>query len=124
MRAQVHGHGLIPLRHGVAVEFVASVVGGIVDQHGNIAMRLGRLRYRGLERFDIGNVAFDEKRSAPVFCLHLFDKARGVGALHEGRICALRHEAVGQRRADARSAAGDEDAAVPQVVEGCVSCHQ
>jgi hypothetical protein len=47
-----------------------------------------------------------------------------AGTLDKRYLGALRHETVGQRRTDARPAAGNEDAGVLQVVEGCVSGHQ
>jgi hypothetical protein len=97
---------------------VAGVVGGVVHQHGDRPVRRRRLRHRRLQRRDVGDVARDEQRRVGMAGAELRHEVARVRALHEGDPAALRGEALGQARADARAAAGDEDALASEVMEG------
>ncbi|PIL13613.1 hypothetical protein P775_27005 [Puniceibacterium antarcticum] len=84
------------------------VVGGIVHQHADRPLHLRHLCNGPLQRLDIGDIAGHEQRRTAIFRLHLRDKISRVRALHKPDPGALRQKAFAQRRADPRSAAGDE----------------
>ena len=101
------------------LDLVAQVVGGVVDQHGDRAVRRGRLRHRRLQGGDVGDVAGDEQRRG---CRGVRRPRRQKAVASErwtkATCAALGEEAFGQRRADAGAAAGDEDRLAVKVGEG------
>ena len=108
MMPQIDILHVIPLLDGEAVERVAIIPGGVVDQHLDGSMRLGRFGDGVLERGDVGHVAGDEQRTAAIGRLQPVAERRRIGALHEGDLGPLRDEPLGQIFADPRSAARDE----------------
>src|SRR5262249_21370619 len=93
---------------GDLVDRVAIVVRGVVDENVERAVRLDVATDRFLQAGNVGEVDALEARLAA----EARDQSQRIrlGNVEEGHIGALAHEAVGQTRADARAAAGDQDA--------------
>ena len=89
--------------------FVALIVGGIVDQHGDRAMGRSRTGQRLFQRRGIGDVAGQEQRAVLRRRRHLITSGTGGRALAEGNLGTMTQETLGQCGTNARAAAGDEN---------------
>ena len=105
----------VPVLFADLVDVFALVVGRVVDEDRDRPEALADLLHRRLERGDVGQVALEEERrgsgSAEL-------RRERLGRLDldvdEGDVRPLPDEGFDDRRADARSAAGDEDDFVEQ----------
>jgi hypothetical protein len=112
---QVDRHRPVPVGLGDFGEATAGVVGGVVDQRADRPQALARLLHRRFERGEIGEVAFDEQRLLTARARPLNHLRRPLRVdVDEGDVGALGGEGLDHRRADSRSAAGNEDDAVMQ----------
>ena len=62
--AQVHRHALVPVIDGDILDLVPIVVGGVVDQHADGPVLLGRGLDRLAQILDVAQVDMDEIRRA------------------------------------------------------------
>ena len=111
---QIDVHRAVPVLRRHLVDRLAVIVGGVVDQHGDRPERGPHARDRRPQRLDVGEVAADEERrmrGAPKGSPTSASRRFAVD-VDEGDLRALAGEGLDDRRADAGSAAGDEDDAV------------
>ena len=85
------------------------IIGRIVDQAGDRAVRVFGLCHAGLERSGVGDVPLNEQRWVVVFFSQIVGESRGVRSSDEGDFGALGDKSLSDGRANARSAAGDVD---------------
>ena len=107
---EVERHRAVPVLLAHFVRRLALVVGGVVDEHGDRPHALPDLLHRRFERGDVGQIAMEKERRG-MRGADLRDELLGRldGDVDEGDIGLLLGEGLDHRRADARSAAGDED---------------
>ena len=89
---------------------LAVVIGGVVDEDADRPHALADLLHRRFERGNIGEIALKKQRRG-MGGADLRDEVFGRldGDIDKGHIGFLLGEGLDHRRADARSAAGDED---------------
>ena len=115
--AQINGEHLVPVLGGDVEEILAIVVRGVVDQHANRAELRFHVGDRGANHRDVGDVAALEMRGGrpgDSLCDQSIDKCarcRFVD-IEKCNPRALPPEMLGERRADSRSAAGDQHDAI------------
>jgi hypothetical protein len=115
--AQVNGDAIVPVGMGDGIESVAVVAGGIVDEDRDVA-HLGAYRFNcGLQRRDIADVALDKHGRIAGFFSNALDQCltgvlRDVDEGHAGTLLA---ELLRKGRADAASAASDENGFASEV---------
>ena len=105
---QIDRDALVPELGRDILELMPVVARGIVDQRGDRPVLGGHLADRRLIGLHVADVAFDEERTG------LPDQRLGgrLVDVDEADLRALRREMLDDRGADARAAAGNEDAAI------------
>ena len=105
MRAQIDRVVVVPELDGHVLDGMAVVEGGVVDQHGDIAMRRGRFGGRGPQRLDVAQIGLEVERPAAELGFDAIGKfcARAIGDVDEGDLRALPRRSLRSARRRCRS---------------------
>src|SRR5215475_335925 len=107
--AKVHGHALIPVLDGDALDRVPIVAGGVVHEDPDVAQLRLHCADGGPQRVDVADIAPDEARRWPR-ALEISNQlgAGGLVDVHEAHERLLAHESGHDGRPDTRTAPRDE----------------